>query len=560
MEVFELFQERFLENKIIAKAKREGKQSTLLELVYLKEVYQVIIHENFLVEPKRYHINDIQLAKLIQCADVIDLYENIFRVLPQFKAFCVGCQKPLDVKSETFATCGSQECNYKIEELPIDNKEVVDYVKKNMSITNIILMQALESASCQRKLQVFEPYPFFLLNQGKDEIVKRGDLTALQSKEVQDKINGMKNFDEIIKLLSLYKSFMKKVVVYNDDLDVMDEFGVSFYKLIKFILQSNKARVEVTSEVKNKYTIYKFIHEKDLVSKISSSSSFLFHGSSIENWYSILRNGLKVTSNTSLMTSGAAHGTGVYFSNDVNLSYSYCKMIGKNGFIGVYQLYDGLEKYKKTSQIYVVDNPNLVLLRYLIHLEAPLDHSSAASINKIFNEDMKVTTKPMGVGSSSGLARLLKEYKEIVKVQKENGFEVMIDDDDNMYKWTIKLTSFDSEYPIAQDMKNFKIKEVMMELLFPSTYPFNAPFVRIISPRFKYQTGHITSEGSICMELLTPSGWTPIQSIESLVIQIKSLIIEGDGRLDEKRWKENYSLEEAKKSFERVARGHGWLK
>jgi hypothetical protein len=45
-----------------------------------------------------------------------------------------------------------------------------------------------------------------------------------------------------------------------------------------------------------------------------------------------------------------------------------------------------------------------------------------------------------------------------------------------------------------------------------------------------------------------------------MLVQIKALIIEGDGRLDEQRWNQPYSLEEAKKSFERVARGHGWLK
>ena len=43
----------------------------------------------------------------------------------------------------------------------------------------------------------------------------------------------------------------------------------------------------------------------------------MFHGSSKQNWYSILRNGIRVLSKTKYMTAGAAHGVGVYASNNV---------------------------------------------------------------------------------------------------------------------------------------------------------------------------------------------------------------------------------------------------
>lgn len=33
------------------------------------------------------------------------------------------------------------------------------------------------------------------------------------------------------------------------------------------------------------------------------------------------------------------------------------------------------------------------------------------------------------------------------------------------------------------------------------------PFVRVVRPRFQFRTGHVTIGGSICMELLTLSGW-----------------------------------------------------
>ena len=39
-------------------------------------------------------------------------------------------------------------------------------------------------------------------------------------------------------------------------------------------------------------------------------------------------------------------------------------------------------------------------------------------------------------------------------------------------------------------------------------YPFAPPFARVILPRFKFKSGHVTTGGSICMQLLTTSGWT----------------------------------------------------
>jgi len=45
----------------------------------------------------------------------------------------------------------------------------------------------------------------------------------------------------------------------------------------------------------------------------------MFHGSAPENWYSILRNGIRILSNTKYMTAGAALGAGVYAASQVNI-------------------------------------------------------------------------------------------------------------------------------------------------------------------------------------------------------------------------------------------------
>jgi hypothetical protein len=48
--------------------------------------------------------------------------------------------------------------------------------------------------------------------------------------------------------------------------------------------------------------------------KKKHGSVFGFHGSSIENWHSILRNGIKNMSGTAGQLNGAAYGNGVYIS------------------------------------------------------------------------------------------------------------------------------------------------------------------------------------------------------------------------------------------------------
>lgn len=153
------------------------------------------------------------------------------------------------------------------------------------------------------------------------------------------------------------------------------------------------------------------------------------------------------------------------------------------------------------------------------------------------------------------------------------------------------------------------------EQKFPSSFPFDPPFIRVVKPRFAFHSGHVTvglkfSEflfftkfffgwlfslfvkgGSICFELLTRSGWSPACTIESVLIQIRTEMVgkrffffeiglesilpvlnitnqwpilhifiwkAGGGALDFTNFTE-YTEEEAKQAFERVARQHKWM-
>merc|ERR1712194_356403 len=85
---------------------------------------------------------------------------------------------------------------------------------------------------------------------------------------------------------------------------------------------------------------------------------------------------------------------------------------------------------------------------------------------------------------------------------------------------------------------------VVMDVQFPDTYPMSPPFIRVVRPRFQMHTGHITIGGSVCMQLLTPSGWLPSVSLENVFVSIRSEMIEGGGHIDMENSGRDYSMGE----------------
>ena len=200
-------------------------------------------------------------------------------------------------------------------------------------------------------------------------------------------------------------------------------------------------------------------------------------------------------------------------------------------------------------------------MRYLIVAPRNKNPKILTEIEKFFigtlkKEEVRQKTRI----TTKGIKKLMREYKKVSKLDpKLSGFRVEIDDND-AYKWKIFIRRQDgTNYEIFQGMEKLDIDNIELELLFPPNYPFSPPFVRIVGPRFTSLTGHITDGGAVCMQLLTNKFWSPVYSIESLIVNITSEIIEGEGSLDKTKLGLEYSAEEAKKSFVKMATGHGWM-
>lgn len=170
-----------------------------------------------------------------------------------------------------------------------------------------------------------------------------------------------------------------------------------------------------------------------------------------------------------------------------------------------------------------------------------------------------------GKGSAQATRLLAKEYMRFVRLQsrgENEGVEVSMPDESNAYRWAVAVTP-PTDVPLFGELAAFAAKfnapaAIQMELLFSPSFPMEPPFVRVIRPRFAFHTGHVTVGGSICIELLTSSGWSPAYTLESLLVQLRSLFVAGEARLDPSQPDRAYNEQEARDAFRRVAMQHGW--
>jgi len=139
----------------------------------------------------------------------------------------------------------------------------------------------------------------------------------------------------------------------------------------------------------------------------------------------------------------------------------------------------------------------------------------------------------------------------------ENGirFKQMGDD---IYKWRATLSDFDKDTKIYNELKKHSIEHILMEIIIPRDYPFSAPFIRVVSPRFMGYKGYITTGGSLCTDMLTPAGWAPCLQILNLMTHMKILI--KDAIIDKINIHKEYTIEEARHHYNRTTNIHRWDK
>lgn len=163
---------------------------------------------------------------------------------------------------------------------------------------------------------------------------------------------------------------------------------------------------------------------------------------------------------------------------------------------------------------------------------------------------------------------------EITKLQKvqnktpvhELGWHIDFDNITNMFHWIAELHSFDPKLQLATDMKQAGVSSIVLEIRFGRDFPLSPPFLRVVRPRFMPFAngggGHVTAGGALCMELLTNSGWSPANSLESVLLQVRVALCSVDprpARLQSTHgFGADYGIHEAYEAYTRAAMTHGW--
>ncbi|KAK9819125.1 hypothetical protein WJX74_005594 [Apatococcus lobatus] len=190
-----------------------------------------------------------------------------------------------------------------------------------------------------------------------------------------------------------------------------------------------------------------------------------------------------------------------------------------------------------------------------------------------------------------GVKRVMAEFKSI---SQNPGTQLshleMVND--NALKWQFRVANFDDDVPagrkLNEDLHKLALAHgqdyLLMEATFPADYPEKPFFLRVLSPRCRMYTGHVTAGGSICIEALTLSGspgsWQAAYCFESVIqlvltnmIHCESVMVRtatgpggrsGPLRVDlhmGNRVMQPYSEWEAQAAFERMMNHHrtnGW--
>lgn len=182
---------------------------------------------------------------------------------------------------------------------------------------------------------------------------------------------------------------------------------------------------------------------------------------------------------------------------------------------------------------------------------------------------------PPPYATSASTRVLLSDLKATYKVQKSAqqhtlGWYMDPELIQTPYQWLVEMHTFDENLPLARDLKNAGLTSVLIEINFSESHPVAPPFVRVVRPKFlpfiMGGGGHVTQGGAMCMELLTSNGWSPVTSMESVLLQIRlalSSVEPHPARLElgqnaARKTVRSYDATAAYAAYVRVCGQHGW--
>ncbi|XP_069837103.1 protein mono-ADP-ribosyltransferase PARP6 isoform X2 [Dendropsophus ebraccatus] len=244
--------------------------------------------------------------------------------LPTLNEYCVVCDEQHVFQNASMlkpAVCTRELCVFSFYTLGVMSG-AAEEVATGAEVVGLLVAMCRAALESPRKSIIFEPYP---------SVVDPNDPKTLAFNPKK------KNYERLQKALDSVMSIREMTQgSYLEIKKQMDRLDPLAHPLLQWIISSNRSHI-----VKLPMSRLKFMHTSHQFLLLSSppakearfrtakklyGSTFAFHGSHIENWHSILRNGLVNASYTKLQLHGAAYGKGIYLSPISSISFGYSGM------------------------------------------------------------------------------------------------------------------------------------------------------------------------------------------------------------------------------------------
>ncbi|KAL0485951.1 mono-ADP-ribosyltransferase [Acrasis kona] len=253
---------------------------------------------------------------------LMELYAYLMIRLTSLCNDCCICDHSIKIPllSNKPTICTRFKCQFDFVELGICNSipiticpsTVSNDILENYYIVDVLISMCYTAAKSKRNEKIFDPFP----------------------PQYIDKKNNSKNHSNVVKAIDQLPSVSHMKKHSSTEFDLMKFLGQDRYELVKWILSVGRpalVKMPKGRKIKAMMTEHQYMVMMDSPEKSANfkemrrkwGSFFAFHGSSTENWHSILRRGLVNASKTALMTNGMAYGEGVYMAEDSTTSLSY---------------------------------------------------------------------------------------------------------------------------------------------------------------------------------------------------------------------------------------------
>lgn len=415
--------------------------------------------------------------------------------------------------------CTNTDCVAKFTELVTDNI-ILDFYVRDKITFNLLVLTAYACLKHPQREEIFKPFP-----------------------------PNFKSFEDLGKKLKYDYSNIKTLfdIVSNilSDYELLETIGTNDYAFLKFIIGSNITNMRsdlLFSKNKNIFdqiNLENIFDHSDIISfRVDQDpltnkrfegveQNYLFSGSCLSNWYSILRNGMKVYSGTKMQTHGAAYGPGIYLSDTLatSLNYGADKYCSSGLYVyGVFQVLGNKKTYYKSNTIFVVPNESELVLRHLIVMNSKNQHM-IPKINDYFmvQKQKEVMTGTINYNSVR-IKRIIYDVSKITKICKKE------------------------DWVVTHNMENINRVEIVKNkvcicVMYSDDYPSEPPHIWVANTDKKINSSDILNCGAIMNRKLSYKFWETSTEIHKIIKCILKSV--SDELIPYKTYDEKSSLIEA---------------